>query len=148
MSAETSSTKLPPAHGATPRQDPDLPPTRGLGHSEPNFSASADAQDLKMIHWYKLANEAAMKAALVKHKRFKEVPRLSLNTIRKCGVPVFIDVFCRYNPAAERVRQRAKWMEQVIIEEQNKPLELDTAAFTRIMELVCSFLLCSTRIKN
>jgi hypothetical protein len=29
-------------------------------------------------------------------------------------------------------------MEQVIIEEQNKPLELDTAAFTRIMDLVSS----------
>ena len=42
----------------------------------------------------------------------------------------------RYNPAAERVRQRAKWMEQVIIEEQNKPLELDTDAFSRLIELV------------
>ncbi|MGB1598509.1 MAG: hypothetical protein ACPIOQ_37490, partial [Promethearchaeia archaeon] len=39
-----------------------------------------------MLNWYKLANEAAMKAALVKQKRFKEVPR--------------------YNPAAERVRQQ------------------------------------------
>jgi hypothetical protein len=47
-----------------------------MGQSEATFSAAADdAQDLKMIHWYKLANEAAMKAALVKHKRFKEVPR-------------------------------------------------------------------------
>ena len=34
-----------------------------------------------------------MKAALVKHKRFKDVPK--------------------YNPAAERVRQRATWLEQV-----------------------------------
>ena len=75
MAHESANTKFPPAHGATPRQDPDIPTTRGLGYSESNFSANTDAQDLKMIHWYKLANEAAMKAALVKHKRFKEVPR-------------------------------------------------------------------------
>ncbi len=69
-------TRLPHAHGATPRLDTEATPTRGVGHSESTFSAAADdAQDLKMIHWYKLANEAAMKAALVKHKRFKEVPR-------------------------------------------------------------------------
>ena len=80
MAEETGVTKLPPAHGATPRQDPDDPSTRGLGHSEPIFSANANAQDLKMIHWYKLANEAAMKAALVKHKRFKEVPRHVINS--------------------------------------------------------------------
>jgi hypothetical protein len=78
-------TRLPPAHGATPRLETEAPPTRGVGYSESTFSAAVDdAQDLKMIHWYKLANEAAMKAALVKHKRFKEVPRLnrcSQNTI-------------------------------------------------------------------
>jgi hypothetical protein len=45
------------------------------------------------LNWYKLANEAAMKAALIKQQRFKDVPR--------------------YNPAAERVRQRATWLEQV-----------------------------------
>jgi hypothetical protein len=45
------------------------------------------------LNWYKLANEAAMKAALIKQQRFKDVPR--------------------YNPAAERVRQRATWIEQV-----------------------------------
>ena len=39
----------------------------------------AVGDDLKMIQWYKLANEAAMKAALVKHTRYQEVPRLVLN---------------------------------------------------------------------
>jgi hypothetical protein len=77
---ETGVTKLPPAHGATPRQDPDDPSTRGFGYYEPNLTAHANAQDLKMIHWYKLANEAAMKAALVKHKRFKEVPRSAITS--------------------------------------------------------------------
>ena len=67
-----------------------------------------------MLNWYKLANEAAMKAALVKQKRFKEVPR--------------------YNPAAERVRQRASWMEQVIAEEQNKPLELAADRYSNLLK--------------
>ena len=74
-----------------------------------------------MLNWYKLANEAAMKAALVKQKRFKEVPR--------------------YNPAAERVRQRASWMEQVIAEEQNKPLELESQAYKELIQKVGN--LCS-----
>ena len=55
-----------------------------------------------------------MKAALVKQKRFKEVPR--------------------YNPAAERVRQRASWMEQVIAEEQNKPLELAADRYSNLLK--------------
>ena len=45
----------------------------------------------------------------MKHKRFKNTPK--------------------YNPAAERVRQRATWMEQVIAEEQNKPLELPSDTY-------------------
>lgn len=63
---------LPPAPGASPRPDFQDPQVEGLGAFEAN---SRQTQDLKMIHWYKLANEAAMKAALVKYKRFKEVPR-------------------------------------------------------------------------
>jgi len=78
------------------------------------FPMSDTAQELKMLNWYKLANEAAMKAALVKHKRYKEVPK--------------------YNPAAERVRQRATWMEQVQAEEQNKPLELRSDVYMKLMQ--------------
>ncbi len=63
---------LPPAPGASPRPDIQDIQTEGFAAFEVN---SRQAQDLKMIHWYKLANEAAMKAALVKYKRFKEVPR-------------------------------------------------------------------------
>lgn len=96
--------RLPPAHGASPRP--------GMGSQD--FEQDSVAHELRMLNWYKLANEAAMKAALVKQKRFKEVPR--------------------YNPAAERVRQRASWMEQVIAEEQNKPLELPADKYSKLLE--------------
>jgi len=101
---------LPPAPGASPRVAPP-----GRSH---DFGASTQqdsvAHELRMLNWYKLANEAAMKAALVKQKRFKEVPR--------------------YNPAAERVRQRASWMEQVVAEEQNKPLELPADKYSKLLQ--------------
>jgi len=103
------SVRLPAAAGASPRVHP------GMGSQ--NFGQTQQdsvAHELRMLNWYKLANEAAMKAALVKQKRFKEVPR--------------------YNPAAERVRQRASWMEQVVAEEQNKPLELPADKYTKLLE--------------
>jgi formate hydrogenlyase subunit 6/NADH:ubiquinone oxidoreductase subunit I len=70
-----------------------------MGHSETTFSAAAadDAQDLKMIHWYKLANEAAMKAALVKHKRFKEVPRFDSPNC------IFCFLFCDVCSASDTI---------------------------------------------
>ena len=98
--------RLPPAPGASPRVHPG-----GMGSQ--SFEQDSVAHELRMLNWYKLANEAAMKAALVKQKRFKEVPR--------------------YNPAAERVRQRASWMEQVVAEEQNKPLELPADKYSKLL---------------
>mmetsp|Transcript_757 Transcript_757/g.1997 ORF Transcript_757/g.1997 Transcript_757/m.1997 type:complete len:463 (+) Transcript_757:58-1446(+) len=106
------SARGPPKSGtSTPRQALD----GKTGTMSRQGTAKQDtAQELKMLNWYKLANEAAMKAALVKHKRFKDVPR--------------------YNPAAERVRQRATWLEAVIAEEQNKPLELEEQAYKQLMK--------------
>ena len=103
--------RLPPAPGASPRVHPG-----GMGTQRSFEQTQQDsvAHELRMLNWYKLANEAAMKAALVKQKRFKEVPR--------------------YNPAAERVRQRASWMEQVIAEEQNKPLELPADKYAKLLQ--------------
>ena len=100
--------RLPPAAGASPRVHPGS--SAEFGHTQQD----SVAHELRMLNWYKLANEAAMKAALVKQKRFKEVPR--------------------YNPAAERVRQRASWMEQVIAEEQNKPLELPKDRYSDLLQ--------------
>jgi len=103
------SVRLPAAAGASPRVHPGMG-SQSFGQTQQD----SVAHELRMLNWYKLANEAAMKAALVKQKRFKEVPR--------------------YNPAAERVRQRASWMEQVVAEEQNKPLELPADKYTKLLE--------------
>ena len=63
-------------------------------------------QEMKLLHWHKLANEAALKAALIRTKKLKA----SSN-----------------NPmaAVESRRERAQWMQQIIEEEQNKPLEVN-----------------------
>ena len=60
--------------------------------------------EMKLLNWHKLANEAALKAALLKTKQLKErdaKPRTS-----------------------EKLREQAAWMQRVIEEEQAKPLEV------------------------
>uniref|UniRef100_A0A6U6ADR8 Uncharacterized protein n=1 Tax=Guillardia theta TaxID=55529 RepID=A0A6U6ADR8_GUITH len=102
---------LPAAPGASPRffaadfgADPVSQNRTGRGRVE---------EELKMLNWYKLANEAAMKAALVKQKRFKEVPR--------------------YNPAAERVRQKSVWLKEISASVENSPLELPVDKYRELL---------------
>jgi len=102
---------LPAAPGASPRffaadfgGDPMNQNRTGKGRIE---------EELKMLNWYKLANEAAMKAALVKQKRFKEVPR--------------------YNPAAERVRQKSVWLKEISASVENSPLELPADKYRELL---------------
>ncbi len=47
-----------------------------------------------------------------------------------------LKVLFRYNPAAERVRQRSQWIQQLEAEERSKPLELDSESFAQIMRMV------------
>ena len=61
-------------------------------------------QELKLLHWHKLANEAALKAALIRTKKLKE---------QDSGRAV-----------VETRKERAQWMQQIIEEEQSKPLEV------------------------
>jgi hypothetical protein len=61
-------------------------------------------EELNMLKWYKIANESALKAAIVKNRSHKKQPR--------------------YNPAAERYQERVQLQRRVIAEEQNRPLEL------------------------
>ena len=58
-------------------------------------------QEMKLLHWHKLANEAALKAALIRTKKLKESSNNPL-------------------AAVESRRERAQWMQQIIEEEQNK----------------------------
>ena len=63
-------------------------------------------QEMKLLHWHKLANEAALKAALIRTKKLKAASNNPL-------------------AAVESQRERAQWMQQIIEEEQNKPLEVN-----------------------
>jgi len=61
-------------------------------------------QEMKLLHWHKLANEAALKAALIRTKRLRQKDR------RVSHKPM----------SAEK----AAWMQRVVEEEQMKPLEV------------------------
>ena len=61
-------------------------------------------QELKLLHWHKLANEAALKAALIRTKKLKE---------QDSGRAV-----------VETRKEMAQRMQQIIEEEQAKPLEV------------------------
>lgn len=60
--------------------------------------------EMKLLNWHKLANEAALKAALLKTKQLKQRDAKSRTS--------------------ERLRAQASWMQRVIEEEQAKPLHV------------------------
>ena len=59
---------------------------------------------MKLLHWHKLANEAALKAALIRTKKMKRTDSV--------------------NPPKETLQEKAEWMQQIIEEEQAKPLQV------------------------
>ncbi|CAM9692891.1 unnamed protein product, partial [Choristocarpus tenellus] len=75
--------------------------------------------EMKLLRWHKLANEAALKAALLKTKKIKA---------QGGG-------FTKPIPAATTlampIEERAAWMQQVIEEEQSKPLQVSKEAIIR-----------------
>ena len=77
-------------------------PTRSENHDVARELMSLD-EELNMLKWYKIANESALKAAIVKNRSHKKQPR--------------------YNPAAERYQERVQLQRRVIAEEQNRPLD-------------------------
>jgi hypothetical protein len=70
-------------------------------------------QEMKLLNWHKLANEAALKAALIRTRRLRDTDRKAM--------------------AVERNREEAQYMQQILEEEQRKPLEV-TAEFIREYE--------------
>lgn len=62
-------------------------------------------QEMKLLHWHKLANEAALKAALIRTKKLKEVDRSGVE--------------------AEARKEKEHWMQQIVEEERSKPLKVD-----------------------
>jgi len=71
-------------------------------------------QEMKLLKWHKLANDAALKAALIKTKRLKNKETKTKGNLRQM--------------------ERAAWMQQVIQEEQSKPLEVDEAFIAEYKE--------------
>ena len=72
-------------------------------------------QEMKLLHWHKLANEAALKAALIRSKRLKARDnRVVLQEAKQ--------------------QERALWIQKVLEEEQQKPLEV-TDDFIRTHEM-------------
>jgi hypothetical protein len=69
----------------------------------PTFACQQRTDDPVSLGRYKLANEAALKAALVRNKKAKSLPR--------------------FNSTAQRVRERQQCIKQVIVEEHSKPLQ-------------------------
>jgi len=62
-------------------------------------------QEMRLLKWHKVANDAALKAALIRTKKLRST---SKEAIRR-----------------QRLREKALWMRQVIEEEQMKPLHMN-----------------------
>jgi len=70
--------------------------------------------EMKLLNWHKLANEAALKAAIIRTKSLRAADSSML---------------CKDGPkaaAANALQDKAAWMAQVIEEEQRKPLQVRT----------------------
>lgn len=91
------------ARGGAPTMPAGGDPTKGMD----NLRA-----EIKLLHWHKLANEAALKAALLKTKKIKAQGG---GTTRP--VPAMTTL-------SMPTEERAAWMQQVIEEEQSKPLQV------------------------
>lgn len=68
--------------------------------------------EMKLLNWHKLANEAALKAALLRTKSLRDTETKMGVQSGKSGSP------------ANNLQEKAAWMAQVIEEEQRKPLQV------------------------
>ena len=79
------------------------------GDEEPEASYLQELErEMKLLHWHKLANEAALKAAIIRTKRLKGPDRHTQQMMR----------------VATAKTVEAKHIRTVVEEEQNKPLEV------------------------
>jgi hypothetical protein len=88
-------------------------------------------QEMKVLHWHKLANEAALKAALISTKRLKD--REKKQDPRRGHVPPpqgWSKAQQKAHIAAEKEAinntrvEKVAWMRKIIEDEQRKPLEV------------------------
>lgn len=79
---------------------------------DPSYVMDNLQAEMKLLHWHKLANEAALKAALLKTKKIKAGGGKNLRPVPAATA------------LAMPMKERAIWMQQVIEEEQSKPLQV------------------------
>lgn len=84
----------------------------GKAGGDPTKAMENLRAEIKLLHWHKLANEAALKAALLKTKKIKAQGGGTTKP-----VPAMTTL-------AMPTEERAAWMQQVIEEEQSKPLQV------------------------
>ncbi len=82
------------------------------GGGDPTKAMDNLRAEIKLLHWHKLANEAALKAALLKTRKIKA---------RGGGTSRPVPAMTTLSMPPE---ERAVWMQQVIEEEQSKPLQV------------------------
>lgn len=82
------------------------------GGGDPTKAMDNLRAEIKLLHWHKLANEAALKAALLKTRKIKA---------RGGGTSRPVPAMTMLSMPTE---ERAAWMQQVIEEEQSKPLQV------------------------
>lgn len=84
----------------------------GGGAGNPSKTMDNLRAEIKLLHWHKLANEAALKAALLKTKKIKAQGGSNARPVPATST------------LAMPIEERAAWMQQVIEEEQSKPLQV------------------------
>jgi hypothetical protein len=89
--------------------------SKGTRQPKPERSAAEELEaEMKLLHWHKLANEAALKAALLKTKKAKSSK--GAGGILRAAPPAAAN----HMPLEEK----AVWVQQIIEEEQSKPLQV------------------------
>ena len=89
--------------------------TTGAGGSKMLSHLDQLEQEMKLLQWHKLANEAALKAALIRTRKLKREQQSESVTTR------------------EALEEKAAWMQQIVEEEHSKPLQVD-AGYTADFE--------------
>ena len=73
------------------------------GGRQPESATDELQAEMKLLNWHKLANEAALKTALIRTKKLRKMDK---------------------SPPSKSLQEKAAWMQQVIEEEQRKPLQV------------------------
>jgi hypothetical protein len=89
----------------TPMGPVDITGASGIKNTDGGSAKEQLEAEIKLLDWHKLANEAALKAALIRTKNLRKVDREEMGK------------------KTNSLQEKKAWMTQVIEEEQRKPLQ-------------------------